>query len=310
MPHLHAGVPMTRLRTATAVVSVLAVVEFGVGTATGSLALRGDAGHLLTDAVALALVWYAARAAGRPASAAHSFGHRRTGILVAALNGLLLGAVAIGIAISAALRFAHPATVSGGPVLAMAALALLVNIVLAFSLRDPGSLSVRSAFLHLIADALTAVGVMASAVLILTLHWQTADPLASLLIAGLIAIGAAGLLRNSARILIEATPADIDTERVQETIVATPGVEGVHDLHIWALDDHHRALSAHVSVESSDLVAVSGVLLTLERRLCADFSIDHVTLQPECGACGFDTVFCDPDERHAALHAGGDATTR
>ena len=299
---------MSRLRTATAVVTALAAVEFGVSLVTGSLALRSDAGHLLTDTVALALVWYAAHAAGRPASAAHTYGHRRTGILVAAINGVLLGAVALVIAVSAVDRLAHPVAVTAGPVLGMAAAALVVNVALALSLRDPDSLSIRSAFLHLLADAAAAIGVMVAALLILTLHWQAADAVASLLIAALIATGAAGLLRESGRILVEATPHDIDPQQVQQAIVRTPGVEGVHDLHIWSLDRSHRALSAHVSVGSSDLVEVSGVLLTLERRLCADFSIDHVTLQPECAGCGIETVYCDPDERHAALHSADEAT--
>jgi cobalt-zinc-cadmium efflux system protein len=210
----------------------------------------------------------------------------------------------VALAAAAISRLAHPNTVNPGPVILVAAIAMVVNIGLAGMLSRAGrELGVRSALLHLMADAVAAAGVLVSGVIILTTGWQAADPAMSLLIAVLIAAGALRLLREARQILGEATPWGIDAERVRNAILTVGGVEGVHDLHIWSLDRSHRALSAHITVADRPLGEITALLHAVETRLCSEYGIEHATLQPECPACVVDpTLFCDLDERHVLVH--------
>jgi cobalt-zinc-cadmium efflux system protein len=307
-PHAqHHGVVVARLRLALlAVVAVLAA-EVLVGWRSGSLALLGDAGHLATDGATLGLAWFAVSRARRRPTARHTYGFLRTGILVAALNGAALLAVAGVVAAEATSRLGAPHSVAAGPVVAVAAFALLVNGGVGLLLHGAGEeLSVRSAALHVLSDAIGSAGVLVSGLLILAAGWTVADPIVSLLIAALIAAGALGLLREALHILSEATPRDLDSEAVRRLIAATAGIEDVHDLHIWSLDRRHRALSAHVTVPNVALAEVTATLRDVETRLCQEFGIEHATLQPECPSCAVDVdPFCDVDSRHRRVHAGG-----
>jgi cobalt-zinc-cadmium efflux system protein len=292
-----------RLRAAVAVVVLLFAAEAVAGLLAGSLALLGDAVHLATDAGTLGLAWYATAAARRRPTPRRSFGFHRTGILVATVNGAALATVAALLAVAAVDRLQHPTQVSGLPVLVVGALALLANTALGAYLLGAGDeLSVRSAALHVAGDALASAGVVVAGILLLTTGWRLADPAVSLGIAALIAVAALTVLLEAAHILSEGTPRDLDTEEVRRVMLAAPGVEGVHDLHIWSLDRHHRMLSAHVGVGDLPLTEVTAILRTLEMTLCSHFAIEHATLQPECPSCEDDTVICDPEERHARLH--------
>jgi cobalt-zinc-cadmium efflux system protein len=295
-----------RLRAAVAVVVLLCAVEAVAGLLAGSLALVGDAVHLATDAGTLGLAWYATAAARRRPTPGRSFGFHRTGILVAIVNGAALAAVAALLAVAAIDRLQHPTQVSGLPVLVVGGLALLANGALGAYLLGAGDeLSVRSAALHVGGDALASAGVVVAGILLLTAGWRLADPAVSLGIAALIAVAAVSVLLEAVHILSEGTPRDLDTEEVRRVMLAAPGVEGVHDLHIWSLDRHHRMLSAHVSVGDLPLTEVTAILRMLEKALCSHFAIEHATLQPECPSCEDDTVVCDPEERHARLHRVG-----
>jgi cobalt-zinc-cadmium efflux system protein len=300
----HEGVVVARLRLALAAVVAVLLAEALVGWRAGSLALLGDAGHLATDAATLGLAWFAVARARRRPNARHTYGFLRTGILVAALNGAALLAVAGVVAAEAASRLSHPPSVAGAPVVAVAAFALVVNGWIGLLLHAAGhELSVRSAALHVLSDAVGAAGVLVSGLLILAAGWRVADPIVSLLIAALIAAGALALLREALHILSESTPRDLDTEAVRELIAATAGVEDVHDLHIWSLDRRHRALSAHVTVANVTLVEVTATLRDVETRLCERFGIEHATLQPECPSCVPQVdPFCDVDTRHQRVH--------
>jgi cobalt-zinc-cadmium efflux system protein len=292
-----------RLRAAVGVVVLLCAVEAVAGLLAGSLALVGDAVHLATDAGTLGLAWYATAAARRRPTPRRSFGFHRTGILVATVNGAALAAVAALLAVAAIDRLQHPTQVSGLPVLVVGGLALLANGALGAYLLGAGDeLSVRSAALHVGGDALASAGVVVAGILLLTAGWRLADPAVSLGIAALIAVAAVSVLLEAVHILSEGTPRDLDTEEVRRVMLAAPGVEGVHDLHIWSLDRQHRMLSAHVSVGDLPLTEVTAILRTLEKALCSHFAIEHATLQPECPSCEHDTVLCDPEERHARLH--------
>lgn len=297
-----------RVWTAVAVVGALLAAEVVTALLSGSLALLGDAGHLLTDTASLGLVAVAIRRSRQPASPRRTFGHARSGTLAAALNGLALLAVAVALAVAAGLRLAHPPVVSPLPVVAVAGAALAVNAGLALLLRGAGSeLSVSSALLHVTSDGVASAGVVASGLVILATGWEWADPAVSLLIATLIAVGAVRLLRETGRILGEGTPGDLDAERVRHAILTVPGVDGVHDLHLWSLDRGHRLLSAHVTVGDRPMAEVTAILREVEERLCSSFGIEHVTLQPECPACLAEpALYCDLEDRHQ-LHRSATA---
>jgi cobalt-zinc-cadmium efflux system protein len=313
-PHRHARAAPAgaagRLRLALLGVAAVLAAELATGLRAGSLALLGDAAHLLTDSATLGLAWFAVARGRRAPTARHTYGFLRTGILVAAVNGAALLAVAAAIAVEAVARLRHPAAVAGVPVIAVAAFALLVNGSMGAALHAAGDeLSVRSAALHVAADAVASAGVLVAGVLIVAVGWRPADPAVSLGIAVLIAGGAVVLLREALHILAEATPRDVDAEAVRALIAAMPGVEDVYDLHIWSLDRGHRALSAHVTVANRPLAEVTAALHAVETALCERFAIEHATLQPECPSCvdGVDP-YCDMDARHASRHEAAGAS--
>jgi cobalt-zinc-cadmium efflux system protein len=309
--HAHGRVASGRLRAGVAVVFLLFAAESVAGLLAGSLALLGDAVHLATDAGTLGLAWYATAAARRRPTPGRSFGFHRTGILVATLNGAALAAVAALLATAAIGRLEHPHEVSGLPLLAVGAIALVANGTLGAYLLGAGNeLSVRSAALHVAGDALASAGVVVAGILLLTTGWRFADPAVSLGIAALIAAAAAKVLHEAVHILSEGTPRDLDAAEVRRVMLAAPGVESVHDLHIWSLDRHHRMLSAHVGVGDRPLTEVTALLRVLEATLCSHFAIEHVTLQPECPSCEADPAVCDPLDRHARLHIGGPGEPR
>jgi cobalt-zinc-cadmium efflux system protein len=288
-----------QIAAAAVLVAIIATLEVVTGLASGSLALLGDAVHMTTDLGTLALTTWALRRSGRPADARHTFGYLRSGIIVATVNGMALIAVAAGIAAAAIARLGHPVSVTAGPVLVVAAVALAFDCGIAWSLHRDNELTMRSATLHFAGDAVASASVMVAAVIILLTHWHAADPIVSLVIAVLIAMGGVSLLRETTFILQESTPRDIDFDAVRATITSVPGVEGVHDLHIWSLDRRHRALSAHISVTDQPLGAITTSLRQIEGMLCEKFAIEHATLQPECPTCEDDPdAFCVIDQRH------------
>ncbi len=304
--HAHPAASVGRLRLSVAVVLCLAAVEVVVGRLSGSLALTSDAGHMGMDAASLMLALYAVAKAQQPATSRHTFGFHRSGAIVAAVNGSALLVVAVLIAMGAVSRLTHPEPIIAAPVIVTGILALALNLGMARLLAGHAhDLSVRSALLHILADALASVGVIVAAIIVLTTGWQQADAVVSLGIAGLIGAGAVTLLVETVAILTDAVPKGMDAEAVRTLIAATPGVIDVHDLHVWSLDRQHRALSAHVEVADASLSEVTTLLRALERRLCDEYGIEHATLQPECPSCVDDaSLYCDLDERHAVHVAG------
>ncbi|MGH7721473.1 MAG: cation diffusion facilitator family transporter [Candidatus Dormibacteria bacterium] len=297
---------LLRVRLAIGAVSIIAILEIVGGLASGSLALLSDAGHLVTDSATLGLTWLAVSRSRRPAGAEHTFGHHRGGIVVAALNGAVLVVIAAAIAASAISRLQHPTVVAPVPVLLVGLLALLGNGLVAILLRGAGGgLGVQSAALHVIADALTDAAVVVGAITLLVFGWMRADAVVSLLIAVLIVIAAVRLLGEALHILNEGTPRDLDAEGVGRRIAALPGIEGVHDLHIWSLDREHRALSAHVIVADRPLAEVTAMIRSVELLLCEEFGIDHATVQPECPACSTEApLYCNIAGHHELVHLG------
>ena len=275
-----------------------ALVEVVGGWVSGSLALMSDAGHMFTDSSSLAIGAIAAWLARRPASRAHSFGLQRAEVLGALINAVLMIGVVVAIAVSAVGRLFDPAPVTGGVVLLIAGLGLLVNLIIGFILlRGEQTMNVRGALLHVLGDLAGSVAAMVAGAVIMLTGWTPIDPILSLFVSVLIAISAWPLLRDVLHVLMEGVPRDVNARDVSQALAAIEGVHSVHDLHIWSLSSSQRALAAHVEI--GHLGEWATILPKLETVLAERFSISHTTLQPEnratakaCvadGACGATT---------------------
>jgi cobalt-zinc-cadmium efflux system protein len=261
--------------------SAFIVVEAIAGFVTGSLALLADAGHMLTDAAGLGLALFAIWVGGRPPTPAKTYGYYRAEILAALVNALVLLVVSTAILVEAWQRFRSPPPVLAGPMLVVAALGLAVNFVCAWLLqRDAAaSLTVRAAYLEVVADALSSVGVVVAAVVVMLTGWTVADPLVSAAIALLIVPRTWSLLRQAVNVLLEGTPAHLVLGDIEEAMIQVPGVRRVHDLHVWTLTSGREAMSAHVVVD--DVGHSERLLEALHAVLHARFGIDHTTVQLE-----------------------------
>jgi len=269
------------LRLCILVTFGFALVEGVGGWWSGSLALMADAGHMLTDSVALFLAWGAARLSQRPPSAQLSYGWRRAEVLAALINALLmLGIVAV-LVPAAIHRFQAPRDVLGGSVMLIASIGLVINIVVFRLLHaaDRGALNTRGALLHVIGDLLGSIAALTAGAVILLTGWTPIDPLLSLLIAGLILFSALRLVGDVFRVLMEAVPDRVDLDSVRAALLGMPGITSVHDLHVWTLAGDQLLLSAHVGI--ADDQRWPALLINAQRRLRDDFGINHATLQPE-----------------------------
>jgi cobalt-zinc-cadmium efflux system protein len=265
-------------------VAGLMAAEIAVGLVAGSLALLADAGHMLSDAAALGFALVAASVAGRPPRGSWTYGFSRVEILAAQANGLALALVAVWIVYGAVRRLVSPSDVRGGLVLVVALAGIGVSLVatalLARSSRE--SLNVRGAFLHAVSDLAAFAGTAVAGGVVLATGWDRADPLAGLMVAGLMLWAGAGLLRDSARIFLERAPAEIDPAEVGRAIVSVPGVVEQHDLHVWTVSSGFPALSAHVLVEPR--ADCHGLRQQLEAMLAQRFGVEHSTLQVDHAA--------------------------
>ena len=259
-------------------------VEAGFGLIAGSLALLADAGHNLSDVLGLALAWAAAWLSRRQPTPRRTYGLRRSSILAALANAMLLLLAVGAIAWEAVLRLQAPEPVATGIVLWVAGAGVLVNggTALLFLRGRHGDLNLRGAFLHMVADAGITVGVMVAALLIAWTGWLWLDPLTSLVIAAVILAGTWGLLRDSVDLALDAVPRGIDPAAVEAFLAAQPGVSEVHDLHIWAMSTTETALTAHLVCPGT--MPDDGFLAALRDGLHQRFAIGHATIQIEAGA--------------------------
>lgn len=283
------------LRTALVITSVFLIVEVAGGLVSGSVALLADAGHMATDVAALALALFALRVAEREPTASKTYGYRRTEILAALANGLVLVGVSVLVAIDAIGRLVRPPEVRGGLMLAVAVAGLLANLVSAAVLHagHRHSLNVRGAFLHVVGDALGSLGAIVAAALLMAFGWELADPIAAILITVLILVSAWRLVRESLDVLMEAAPGHVDMAALVREMRAVPGIVDVHDLHVWTLTSGYHAISAHVDVDAAS--HAPSVLRALQQLAQERFDLDHTTFQLEvrdtnrssepCAAC-------------------------
>lgn len=257
-----------------------ALVEAVGGWWSGSLALLSDAGHMVTDSFSLGLAAFAAWIARRPPSTRHTYGYVRAEIIAALINGLLMLGVVLFIVIEAVQRLRAPQPVAGGWVMAIAAIGLGVNVVVAWVLSHGGEgLNTRAALLHVLGDLLGSVAALLAGGIIYFTGWMPADPILSLVVVALILMSTIRLLKEALHVLMEGVPPSLNLEEVGQAMARVPGVSSVHDLHIWMLASGRVALSAHVDLP--DLGAWPGILAETRQMLHDRFDIDHATLQPE-----------------------------
>jgi cobalt-zinc-cadmium efflux system protein len=267
-------------------VAVVATVAEGVGGwISNSLALLSDAGHMLADAAAIGLSLFALRIAGRPADAKRTYGYYRLEILAALVNGAVLFAIAAAIAIEGYHRLMHPVAVRVPTMVALACLGIALNAVGMWITHSGahGSMNLRATFLHLAGDLLNSIGVLVSALLIAWTGQLAADPIVSFFIAATIVWSAIRLCRDAVDVLLEGAPRHIPVSEVSSVIANVPGVEAVHDLHVWTITSGLIALSCHIVVtcEGPDCRSHDEILTEAKAVLRDRFAIEHTTIQFE-----------------------------
>ena len=263
-------------------------LEIAAGLLSHSLALLADAGHMATDTAALGMSLFACWMARQPATRTKTFGFYRTEILAAFLNGLTLWLIVVWIVYEAVRRFFHPPAVQAPVMLVTAVIGLAANLGCAWVLRpsQAQNLNQRSAYLHVLSDALGSVSVIVAAGVIWVTGWSLADPIASILVCVGILWGSWSLVRESVNILLEGAPVHIEVVEVMRAMQTVPGVRRVHDTHIWTITSGMEAMSAHVVVDNS--LGSQEVLNRLNALLCERFRIHHTTFQLEPEILGRD----------------------
>lgn len=281
--HSHAkGASPRPLILALTLTLSFAFVEAVAGIWSGSLALLGDAGHMLTDSLALGLAAGAAMLARRPPSNRHTYGLGRAETLAALFNAILMIVVVLAIGIEAIERIREPAEVHGGVVMVVAFIGLIVNLSAAWLLvGHHENLNVRAALLHVIGDLLGSVAALISGVVIVMSGWTTIDPLLSIAIAALILVSAVRVLKEAVHALMEGAPKSLNQNEIGLRLAALNKVVSVHDLHVWSLSSEQVALTAHLVVD--DIQHWEEILPSARHLLEHEYGIHHVTLQPECG---------------------------
>ena len=294
---LRRGVDQRYLLIALGLIVAFMVVEVVAALASGSLALLADAGHMITDAGALAGAIWAARLAMRPARDSWTFGLKRAEILSAAVNGVTLLAVALLIGHEAIDRLLHPVPVEGAVMLAVAGLGIVVNAAasLVLARANRASLNVEGAFQHILTDAFAFAATLVAGLVIMVTGFERADPIASLIVVVLMLRASWKLLRASGRVLLEGAPEHVDLVEVREHVLAVPRVIDIHDLHAWVVTSDLPALSAHVVVEDGAFRDGHApvILDRLQRCLAEHFDVEHSSFQLELAR---------HEEHEAAVH--------
>lgn len=300
---MHGSTDKKRVLIAACLTAGFMVAEALGGLFTGSLALLADAGHMLADAIALGLAWYAFHLAGRPATGQLTYGFGRVKTLVAYTNGIAIFVIALWIVYEAWDRLLTPSPVLGGPMLVVAVLGLLVNIgsFLVLHGGDRESLNMRGAILHVLGDLLGSAAAIVAAIVILASGWTPIDPILSVLVSLLILSTAWSLMRAAAHVLLEGVPPNLDRDLVARDIEgAIRGVREVHHMHIWSLDGASTMATLHACLDEG--VDAHQAVSAIKKRLASAHGISHATVEPEFGQCA---DHGDHDHEHdATAHHG------
>jgi cobalt-zinc-cadmium efflux system protein len=283
----------------TMVVAVALTLAFVVAEAVAgwfghSLALLSDAGHNLADVAALGLSWYGLSVARRPSHHGMTYGYHRVAVMAALANALSLAAIALWIIWEAIGRLREPQIVNSRLMIGVALVAIAVNVIISLRLHEgsKGDINVRSAYMHMLGDAVAAFGVVVAGLIVAATHSAVADPMVSVLIAAFIMWSSYDVLRDSATILLEGTPPGTDMPSVIATIKAASGVLDVHDLHVWMVGPGVVACSCHIVVAEQSIREGQQVVRGVVRRIEHDFHITHTTVQVEVEGCEPNDLYC------------------
>ena len=271
------------LRLAFFLTLIILFAELVGGLLANSLALLSDAGHVVTDLFALGLAWFATVQAERPANARKTFGYHRVGILAALVNAVTLIMIAFAILLEAIQRIQHPVPVQPFIMFLAAGIGIVVNLIIGFGLlREGDNLNVRAAMLHVFGDVAASAGVIVAGIIILLTGWTIVDPLLSVGIAVLIAVGAWRILRETTDILLEAVPKGLSMPDLVKDMKNVEGIQNVHDLHVWSITNNMYALSCHALIDDLSQSDSSAILHSLNSMLSEKYHIGHATIQFEC----------------------------
>jgi cobalt-zinc-cadmium efflux system protein len=279
---------------AVALTLAFVLVEAVCGWLAHSLALLSDAGHNLTDAAALGFSWYALWMANKPSHQGMTFGYHRVGVLAALCNAVSLLVIAVFIAWEAIIRIRQPEAADGRVMIGVAAGAVVLNLLIGIWLHKgaKNDINIRSAYLHMLGDAVSAFGVVIAGVLVAMTGASWADPVVSLLIAALIFYSSFGVLRESATVLLEGTPEGMDMPAVITAIKSVAGVLEVHDLHVWMVGPGVVACSCHIVVAEQSILEGQQVLRAVVQNIHQRFHINHTTVQVEAEGCDANDMYC------------------
>lgn len=291
-----------RLMWAIAVTIFILGGEVIGGLMSNSLALLSDAGHNLTDTLALSLSLIASIITHQPAGKKATYGYHRMGVLAATINGVILVAVALFIFIEAYQRFVSPPAINTGIMLVMAFIGLLGNLLAASLIKaEHHDLNMKSAWLHLIYDTISSVGVIIAGLIIYYTGWRVADPIASVFVGLFVIVGGISVLGEALRTFLELTPLGVDIEDISREIAELPDVRGIHDVHIWSIAPGSLAFSAHLWVHDQALGSADRIRETVERKL-AHMGIRHTVLQLECAECYNGGIYCQIKTGMSDIH--------
>ncbi len=284
--HTHRGEERSKLVLVCALTGTMFIVEGIAGFLTNSLALLSDAGHMLTHMIALLISLGAIMFASRPPTARKTYGFYRLEILAALFNGATLFLITIWIFFHAYKRIINPEPVASGHMLIVAIVGLLVNLACAYILKTShGSLNIKSAFMHMMADTFSSLVVVFGAIIMHYTQWYILDPALSILICIVILVWSYQLITESVDILLEATPKDVDLENVVKSISELDEIEGVHDVHIWTITSGMYAMSAHIYIKDIMVSETQQIMSNINTLVNEKFSIGHTVIQFESNVC-------------------------
>lgn len=298
----HSHAPAGQMRKAFLLTLLILLAELVGGIISHSLALLSDAGHVVTDLAAIGLSWFALKQADKPANNERTFGYHRAGILAAFVNGVTLIVITLIILWEAIHRFANPSPINSTWMFVSASVGLLVNLYLGLGMRHEENLNVKSAVIHMLGDAAASAGVIIGGIIIYFTNWIIIDPILSVGIAVLIAFSAWRIVKQTIGILMEGTPRSVNTEEIEEVVLSVPGVNNLHDLHIWAITSGVNALSCHIVMDGHLTISdCQSVLRNVEDKL-KEKNIDHTTIQIEDNRHPHDNSILCHEMPHAHAH--------
>jgi len=305
--HIDPDAGDTRVLWAVIVNLALTVAQIIGGVLSGSLALIADAIHNLSDAISLAIAFFARKIARRPADAGMTFGYGRAEIVAALVNYTTLIVIGLYLVVEAVQRLLNPADVDGWLVVIIAGIALVIDLVtalLTFTLSKT-SMNIRAAFLHNVADALGSIAVIIAGTLILLYDWRLVDPLITLMIAGYILWTSISEIGPAIRILMLGSPPDLDIETIIATLGQTPGIDDIHHVHLWQMQEHENALEAHIVISKGQWGQADTIKSALKSTLQTQFAITHSTIEMECAghACPMAQTIGHTDNHNPKAHS-------